>query len=96
MPEKESLNSTHEWLDAVSRELGVDSAFTRSAVGPILDMTANVAHNGPSRPAAPTTAFLLGYALGRAAETHGDNGDASAELREKLSLIDALLERYEK
>ena len=45
MSEKEPLRTTHEWLDAVSRELGVDPQLTRELVGDVLDMTAAVAHN---------------------------------------------------
>lgn len=95
MSDKESLTSTHEWLRAVSEELGVDPELTRTAVGPVLDMTANVAHNGPSRPAAPTTAFVLGYAL--AQKTHRNEETPSAEdLAALIADVDTLLERYGK
>ena len=92
MPDKESLASTHEWLTAVSETLGVTPEFTRAAVGPVLDLTANVAHNGPSRPAAPTTAFVLGYAL---ALKSGASPSVD-ELDELIADVDALLERYGK
>lgn len=87
MTEKESLHSTHEWLRAVAKELGVDPQLVRELVGDVLDLTAAVAHNGPSRPAAPTTAFLIGLAAG---------ADASADdIRALMARTTALLDSYE-
>lgn len=55
-----------EWVTAVRRELGLESAVdTDALVDAVLDLTADVAH-GVSRPAAPVTAFLVGLAVGRA------------------------------
>lgn len=48
MAPQESLHTTHEWLDEVSRELGVSPDLTRSVVGDVPDLTSAVAHNGPA------------------------------------------------
>lgn len=93
MANNEGLQSTHEWLDEVSRELNVSPELTRTLVGDILKMTADVAHNGPSRPAAPTTAFVVGVATGAALK--GDNSADAATTREALAKVAKLLETYE-
>ncbi len=49
------------WLDAVSEEVGLDREFITTYQGSLLRLIGIVAH-GPSRPAAPLTAFLVGYA----------------------------------
>jgi hypothetical protein len=49
------------WLDAAQRELGLDLEVDTAE---LLDLTRTVAH-GVSRPAAPLTAFLVGYAAAR-------------------------------
>lgn len=89
MAEKQSLHTTHEWLDAVSKELGVDPALTRSLVGDVLDMTAAVAHNGPARPAAPLTAFVVGLAAGKEAHSDADR------VRAMIAQVTELLSRYD-
>lgn len=83
-----SLTTTHQWLTAVSEELGVDPELVRGLVGDILDLTAAVAHNGPSRPAAPTTAFVVGLAAGAGA------GDA-ATVRDMVARVEEMLSTYE-
>ena len=50
-----------QWIDAVKQELGLDLDVD---VAELLDMTRIVAH-GVARPAAPLTAFLVGYAAAR-------------------------------
>lgn len=85
---KTSLATTHQWLTAVSEELGVDPELVRDLVGDILDLTAAVAHNGPSRPAAPTTAFVVGLAAGAGA------GDA-ATVRDIVARVEEMLSTYE-
>lgn len=87
MAEEKSLRSTHEWLDTVAEDLGVNPALVRELVGDILDMTAAVAHNGPSRPAAPTTAFVVGLAAGA--------GAGAADIRALIERVTTLLESYE-
>lgn len=85
---EDSLHTTHDWLTAVATELGVDPDLVRDLVGDVLDLTAAVAHNGPSRPAAPTTAFVVGLAAGAGA------GDA-ATVRDMITRVEELLETYE-
>lgn len=83
-----SLTTTHQWLTSVSEELGVDPSLVRDLVGDILNLTAAVAHNGPSRPAAPTTAFVVGLAAGASA------GD-TATVRDMIARVEELLTTYE-
>ena len=55
-----------EWVTAVARELGLESALDGADVTDlVLNLTSDVAH-GVSRPGAPVTAFLVGVAAGRA------------------------------
>lgn len=54
-----------DWLAAAASELGLDPGTV--PVGTVLKIAADVAH-GVARPAAPLTTFLLGVAVGRAAE----------------------------
>ncbi len=51
-----------DWITEARTELGVDLDVD---VAELLDMTKVVAH-GVARPAAPLTAFLVGYAAARA------------------------------
>uniref|UniRef100_UPI0035B3E52A DUF6457 domain-containing protein n=1 Tax=Streptomyces olivochromogenes TaxID=1963 RepID=UPI0035B3E52A len=48
------------WIDAVKEELGIDLEVDRAV---LLDLARDTAH-GIARPAAPLTAFLVGYAAG--------------------------------
>ena len=96
MAEKQSLHSTHQWLATVAEEFGVSPELARELVGDILDLTADVAHNGPSRPAAPTTAFLVGLAAGQDFEPGQDTADRAARVRELVTRTGELLKRYEK
>ena len=49
------------WLEAVSEEVGLDQELISTYQSPLLRLIGTVAH-GPSRPAAPLTACLVGYA----------------------------------
>lgn len=93
MAQKESLQSTHAWLAALAEQFGVSPALMRSLVGDILQLTADVAHNGPSRPAAPTTAFLLGLAAGQA-DLPNDEAEQAEKVRALIAQTSALLQRY--
>lgn len=69
-----------EWVTAVARELGLESALDGAGVTDlVLDLTADVAH-GVSRPGAPVTAFLVGVAAGRA----DDPAVAARDYAEKI------------
>ena len=48
MAREESLQSTHAWLAALAEEFGISPALVRELIGDILELTADVAHNGPS------------------------------------------------
>lgn len=50
----------HDWIDELSDVLDVDTEVDE---GLVLDLARVAAHN-VTRPAAPVTAFLLGYAAG--------------------------------
>ena len=59
--EKHKMEQMGRWLDAVCEELDVDPAVIDRDRDLLLDLIATVAH-GPSRPGAPMTAFVIGYA----------------------------------
>lgn len=56
------MSTMEDWLTAVKAELGIDLIVD---VNGLLDMTKVVAHE-VARPAAPLTAFLVGYAASQA------------------------------
>lgn len=85
-----TLDSAHEWLSRVSTELGQDPAVVRDLVGELLDLTRDVAH-GPSKPAAPVTAFLVGLAAGRELSPDAGAAESTAAVRERITLITELL-----
>jgi hypothetical protein len=68
-----------DWIAAVKTELGIDLDVD---VPGLLDMTREVAH-GVARPAAPLTAFLVGYA----AATAGGGQEAVAEANRKAAAL---------
>ena len=67
-------------LEAVSEEVGLDRELITAYQGPLLRLIGTVAH-GPSRPAAPLTAFLVGYA----AASHGKDPDELVVALENLA-----------
>lgn len=71
------------WIDAVKEELGIDLDVD---VTELLDMTRIVAH-GVARPAAPLTAFLVGYAAAR-------TGDGQQAVTEANRAVSRLAERW--
>jgi hypothetical protein len=71
-----------KWIDAAKVELGIDLDVD---VAELLDMTKVVAHN-VARPAAPLTAFLVGYAAAQA-------GGGPAAVTEASRKVTALAER---
>ena len=93
MAKDDALHTTHEWLAAVAKELGVAPEAVRSLVGDVLDLTAAVAHNGPSRPAAPTTAFLVGLAAGPQLGPDATPDATESATRKLIEATTQLLER---
>lgn len=77
----EKMARMRDWLAAVAAELKLPEDVLTSVESPLLDLIATVAH-GPSRPGAPLTAFLVGYAAGK-------GGDASALITDVQALADA-------
>lgn len=63
----------YEWLGVVCEEFDIDKELLDAVVPQLLDLTRDVAH-GPSRPAAPMTAFLLGIAATRASQSSAADG----------------------
>lgn len=61
------MSALEEWTAAVVAELGVGDAVDAGTRDLVLDLARDVAH-GVARPAAPLTAYLLGLAVGRAAD----------------------------
>jgi hypothetical protein len=58
----------HEWLDTLSRELGLtDLTVDDKLMRTLLDVARDSAHE-VERVAAPLTTFLVGVAVGRGAE----------------------------
>jgi hypothetical protein len=75
----------NEWITAAKAELGLDDLAADTHL--LLDMTKDVAHN-VARPAAPLTAFLVGYAA-RA-------GGGAAAVKEAAARMSALAARWER
>lgn len=57
----EKMAEMARWLEAASKKLKLDTELIKAHQGRLLGLIEAVAH-GPSRPAAPLTAFLVGYA----------------------------------
>ncbi|MGP6173963.1 DUF6457 domain-containing protein [Corynebacterium sp. A21] len=87
-----SLANAHAWLQSVSTELGQDPTVIQALMKDLLDLTRDVAH-GPSRPAAPLTAFLVGLASGRALTTEAGPEAAVDKSRENIRQVLNLLEQ---
>ena len=74
----EKMAKLAAWLEAAAEELGVDPSVVTDNQTDLLGLIDTVAH-GPSRPGAPLTAFLVGYA----AASQGRNPSELVELLEK-------------
>lgn len=79
-----TMNRMYEWLGTVCDELDIDRELLHAVVPQLLDLTRDVAH-GPSRPAAPMTAFLLGIAASRASTTEACATDGTSENTAELA-----------
>lgn len=69
-PEKMAKMAT--WLQAVNRELKLPEGTIAPVQEELLNLISDVAH-GPSRPGAPLTAFLVGFAAGGDIQQAGEN-----------------------
>lgn len=84
------IETAHQWLQTAATELGVDPGLLRPVIKDLLDLTRDVAH-GPSRPAAPLTAFLVGLAAGGALPEGVGQEEAVAAIRERIGRISGLI-----
>ncbi|MCZ9309390.1 DUF6457 domain-containing protein [Corynebacterium uberis] len=85
--------SAHGWLTAAAQALELDPRVVTQLTGELLDLTRDVAH-GPSRPAAPLTAFLVGLATGRGTSAV-DSPQATADAaRDRITHIRRLVADY--
>ncbi|MET0756839.1 MAG: DUF6457 domain-containing protein [Mycobacterium sp.] len=75
------MSTLEQWLTAAKAELGIDLDVD---VDELLDMTKVVAHE-VARPAAPLTAFLVGYA---AAQAGGGPTAVAAASRKAVALAE--------
>ncbi len=80
------------WLDEVCAELDIDPSVLDSTTDPLLDLIRDVAH-GPSRPAAPLTAFLVGIAAGATVGTERP-ADLARVVAERTAAVNSLLVGY--
>ncbi|MSS85196.1 molybdopterin-guanine dinucleotide biosynthesis protein [Actinomycetaceae bacterium WB03_NA08] len=78
------MEAMREWLCLVAKELEVPVQTITDVEAELLDLIGTIAH-GPSRPGAPLTAYLVGYAAGRGA----------APL-EEIAKIDNIAKSYQK
>ncbi|QQS01486.1 MAG: molybdopterin-guanine dinucleotide biosynthesis protein [Austwickia sp.] len=79
--EMERMNA---WLDQACAALAVDRAEVAAVTPDMLRLIGEVAH-GPSRPAAPLTAFALGVAAGRGADLPAGVAAGAVALRALLA-----------
>lgn len=89
----QEIKSTHEWLNQASEILQISPDLTREVLGDLLNLTKNIAH-GPSRPAAPVTAFLVGLSTGQEKSAGTSDEDVASAVRERIAKINATLEEY--
>jgi len=75
------VNTLDEWVAAVCAVLGIEGPVDRDQ---ILDLTRDVAH-GVARPAAPLTAYLIGLAAGRSADSAAGTTAAIARVEALIS-----------
>lgn len=75
------MHRMYEWLGTVCEEFDIDKELLHAVVPQLLDLTRDVAH-GPSRPAAPMTAFLLGVAATRQSMLGGTEPGSAEETAE--------------
>lgn len=63
----EKMAQMHRWLTDVREQLQLEDDPLETVESELLSLIGTVAH-GPSRPGAPLTAFLTGYACGQGAD----------------------------
>ena len=68
----EKMAKMAAWLQAVNRELKLPEGTIAPVQEELLNLISDVAH-GPSRPGAPLTAFLVGFAASGDIQQAGEN-----------------------
>lgn len=68
----EKMAKMAAWLQAVSKELQLPEGTIAPVQEELLNLISDVAH-GPSRPGAPLTAFLVGFAARGDIQQAGEN-----------------------
>ena len=63
----QAMEAMREWLRAASSDLALPNQIIEEVEKPLLKLIAEIAH-GPSRPGAPLSAYLVGYAAGTGAD----------------------------
>ena len=89
----DEIASARAWLAAVVDEFDLNQETIRALVKDLLDLTKHVAH-GPSRPAAPLTAFLVGVSVGKQLDGGESTEQEVAAARARIEAVEKLLERY--
>lgn len=84
------IDSAHEWLQAAAAELNVDPEVLGPVITELLDLTRDVAH-GPSRPAAPLTAFMVGLSAGAYLPADAQRETSIEAIRERVQKITDLV-----
>ncbi|MBZ8176715.1 hypothetical protein GP475_02425 [Corynebacterium poyangense] len=85
--EEPAVKTARVWLHAVAQDLGVSPDLFDPVIRDLLDLTRDVAH-GPSRPAAPLTAFLVGLASNQ-------QQDTPETLKERITRVRNLVQHWE-
>lgn len=89
--EAEKMRAMYQWLAEVCKEFDIDEQLLDEVVPHLLNLTRDVAH-GPSRPAAPLTAFLLGITAGQSGSSASEWSETT--LNNALHLQDIIAKNY--
>lgn len=76
----EKMAKMMAWLHSAAQEIGLPQGSIDPVQDELLQLISEVAH-GPSRPGAPLTAFLVGFAAG------GDVKKAAADITKLRDLV---------
>ncbi|WP_297187856.1 DUF6457 domain-containing protein [uncultured Corynebacterium sp.] len=81
------------WLREAAKQLDVDYEVLQPRINDLLDLTKHVAH-GPSRPAAPLTAFLVGVSAGQVGAAADAKVISDRALESIKTLVKVIEEKY--
>jgi len=81
------------WLREAAKQLDVDYEVLQPRINDLLDLTKHVAH-GPSRPAAPLTAFLVGVSAGQVGASADAKVISDRALESIKTLVKVIEEKY--